>query len=555
MPPRRSPPPACTPVLARVFAARGVRDAGRARHRPRHAAAVRAAEGHRARRRRGSPTRSPRGERIVIVADYDADGATACAVGVRGLARDGRRRRLPRAQPVRVRLRPDAGDRRRRRRRGSRACSSPSTTASRATTGVAAAARAGIDVLITDHHLPAATLPAPRADRQSEPAGLRVPGQAPRRRRRDVLRADGDARASCARAARFAGAPEPNLAALLDLVALGTVADVVRLDRVNRTLVAQGLARIRAGRAQPGVAALFAAAGRDARRATVVRPGLRRRAAPQRRRAPRRHDASASAACSPTPRRRRCRSRPSSTACNRERRDVEATMQEEALAAVERDRRRRRRVHAVPVPTPSGTRASSASSRRGSRTASTARRSCSPAAAAASSRDRAARSPASTCATRSTSSPSARRASSPASAVTRSRPGCRSPRPTCRGFAAAVRGGRARAAVAGAARPRRSKPTATSRRASSTSTSRAALRDEVWGQGFPAPVFDDVFDVARPAHRRRAATRKLTLRRADAPSASTAILFGHADPLPRDDPRGLPARRQRVERRARRCSS
>jgi single-stranded-DNA-specific exonuclease len=60
----------------------------------------------------------------------------------------------------------------------------------------------------------------------------------------------------------------PKLDALLDLVALGTVADVVRLDRNNRCLVAQGLKRIRAGRMQPGVAALFAAAGRDPRQAT-----------------------------------------------------------------------------------------------------------------------------------------------------------------------------------------------------------------------------------------------------------------------------------------------
>ena len=72
--------------------------------------------------------------------------------------------------------------------------------------------------------------------------------------------------------------PLPNLAALLDLVALGTVADVVRLDHTNRILVEQGLARIRAGRAHAGVAALFAVAGRDARR-DRDRPRLRRRPA------------------------------------------------------------------------------------------------------------------------------------------------------------------------------------------------------------------------------------------------------------------------------------
>jgi single-stranded-DNA-specific exonuclease len=78
------------------------------------------------------------------------------------------------------------------------------------------------------------------------------------------LRADG----------AFALRPEPNLGALLDLVALGTVADVVRLDRVNRIFVEQGIARIRNGRAQPGVAALFTVAARDPRRATAYDLGF-----------------------------------------------------------------------------------------------------------------------------------------------------------------------------------------------------------------------------------------------------------------------------------------
>ncbi|MGN2393595.1 single-stranded-DNA-specific exonuclease RecJ, partial [Pelomicrobium sp. G1] len=67
----------------------------------------------------------------------------------------------------------------------------------------------------------------------------------------------------------FARTPEPNLARLLSLVALGTVADVVKLDHNNRILVHQGLARIRALDAPPGVLALFQAAGRDPRRASA----------------------------------------------------------------------------------------------------------------------------------------------------------------------------------------------------------------------------------------------------------------------------------------------
>src|SRR5204863_1528504 len=66
----------------------------------------------------------------------------------------------------------------------------------------------------------------------------------------------------------------PNLAALLDLVALGTVADVVRLDRVNRVLVEQGLRRIRAGRSQPGIAALLEAGGRDPKSASAYDLGF-----------------------------------------------------------------------------------------------------------------------------------------------------------------------------------------------------------------------------------------------------------------------------------------
>jgi single-stranded-DNA-specific exonuclease len=131
----------------------------------------------------------------------------------------------------------------------------------------------------------------------------------------------------------FAGRAEPNLGALLDLVALGTIADVVCLDRVNRTLVAQGLARIRSGRAQPGLAALFAAAGRDPRRATSYDLGFV--AGPRLNAAGRLSDMAIGIRCllAETPE--------SALALameldrlNRERRDVEATMREEALAAL-----------------------------------------------------------------------------------------------------------------------------------------------------------------------------------------------------------------------------
>ena len=202
--------------------------------------------------------------RSSIVADYDADGATACAVGGARARRDGRRRRFSRAEPVRVRLRADAGDRRRWPRAMTPRLIVTVDNGIASHEGVAAAAALGIEVLITDHHLPGRNAARARAHRQSEPARMRVSGQAPRRRRRHVLRAARDA-GGAARARRLRRAREPNLGALLDLVALGTVADVVRLDRINRTLVAQGLARIRAGRAQPGHQGAVRGRGRDPR--------------------------------------------------------------------------------------------------------------------------------------------------------------------------------------------------------------------------------------------------------------------------------------------------
>ena len=122
------------PVLARVFAARGVATPDELDHRSRDAAGVRDDEGHRRRGRAPRRRDRPRSEKIVIVADYDADGATACAVGVRGLAAMGAvvDFLVPNRFEYGYGLTPEivaAG--RARWRRGS---SSPSTTASRATT-------------------------------------------------------------------------------------------------------------------------------------------------------------------------------------------------------------------------------------------------------------------------------------------------------------------------------------------------------------------------------------------------------------------------------------
>jgi single-stranded-DNA-specific exonuclease len=198
--------------------------------------------------------------------------------------------------------------------------------------GVAAAAERGIEVIVTDHHLPAATLPAPAVIVDPNQPGCAFPGKhlAGVGVMFYVLLAT---RAELRARGRFATA-EPNLAVLLDLVALGTVADVVRLDRINRTLVAQGLARIRAGRMQPGVEALFAAAGRDPRRATAFDLGFV--AGPRLNAAGRLADMTIGIRCLLAE--TAAAARPLATELdrlNRERRDVEATMQEQALAEID----------------------------------------------------------------------------------------------------------------------------------------------------------------------------------------------------------------------------
>jgi single-stranded-DNA-specific exonuclease len=323
------------PVLARIFAARGVvapdELATDLSGLPSHttmkgigAAAARLADA------------IQRRERIVIVADYDADGATACAVAVRGLAALGADVgfMVPNRFDFGYGLTPEivaqvatktaAGVPR-------LIVTVDNGIASHA--GVTAAAERGIDVIVTDHHLPAATLPAPAVIVDPNQPGCAFPGKhlAGVGVMFYVLLAT---RAELRARGCFAAAAEPNLAVLLDLVALGTVADVVRLDRINRTLVAQGLARIRAGRSQPGVQALFAAAGRDPRRATAFDLGFV--AGPRLNAAGRLADMTIGIRCLLAE--TAAAALPLATELdrlNRERRDVEATMQEQALAEIE----------------------------------------------------------------------------------------------------------------------------------------------------------------------------------------------------------------------------
>ncbi|MBZ8140704.1 single-stranded-DNA-specific exonuclease RecJ [Rubrivivax gelatinosus] len=328
------------PLLARLLAARGVRaadelDDGLARLLP-PAALHGAAEAGRLL----ADLIAARG-RICVVADYDCDGATACAVALRGLAMLGAaRENLAYVVPDRavhgygltpaiVELARD--------KRPDLLLTVDNGIAS--LEGVAHARALGMSVLVTDHHLPALQAGAvvlPAADvivNPNQPAcGFESKALAGVGVVFYVLLA---ARAELRARGRFDAASQPRLDALLDLVALGTVADVVRLDANNRRLVAQGLRRVRAGRMQPGVAALFAAARRQPERACAFDFGFA--LGPRINAAGRLADMTLGIECLLTDDAGRAAELAAQLdAINRERRDVEAGMRELAEAAVER---------------------------------------------------------------------------------------------------------------------------------------------------------------------------------------------------------------------------
>lgn len=214
------------------------------------------------------------GQRMLIVGDFDADGATASAVGLIGLRLLGAGHvdyLVPNRFEYGYGLTPEivavALERQ------------PQLLITvdngiSSVEGVAAAKAAGLTVLVTDHHLPGAELPAADAIVNPNQPGCEFPSKA--------LAGVGvmfyvllALRARLREMGWFtAQRPEPNLGELLDLVALGSVADVVPLDANNRILVHQGLARIRAGRARPGLRAILEVAGRDHRRITSTDLGF-----------------------------------------------------------------------------------------------------------------------------------------------------------------------------------------------------------------------------------------------------------------------------------------
>jgi single-stranded-DNA-specific exonuclease len=262
------------PLLTRIYAARGVESAaelekGLARLLPTHllkgmdAAVLLLAQALEQR------------QRILIVGDFDADGATASCVGVLGLRMLGAAHvdylvpnrfdygygLTPEIVAVALQRQPDL--------------LITVDNGISSMEGVAAAKAAGLTVIVTDHHLPGAELPKADAIVNPNQPGCEFPSKA--------LAGVGvmfyvllGLRAHLRGSGWFAqqGINEPNLAELLDLVALGSVADVVPLDANNRILVHQGLARIRAGRSRPGLRAILDVARRDHRRLVATDLGF-----------------------------------------------------------------------------------------------------------------------------------------------------------------------------------------------------------------------------------------------------------------------------------------
>ncbi|HET9820325.1 MAG TPA: single-stranded-DNA-specific exonuclease RecJ [Burkholderiaceae bacterium] len=330
------------PLLARLFAGRGVTRAEELDDALAHLLSPSQLQGAAEAARLLADAIAAR-QRICIVADYDCDGATACAVGLRGLAMLGAAPgTLAYVVPDRTihgyGLTPAIVELALAHAGGRPDLLVTVDNGIASFEGVTHARAQGLDVLVTDHHLPALVDGAVRLPEATVIVNPNQPGCAfPSKAVAGVgvmfyvllaLRAELRARG------RFDAGSQPKLDALLDLVALGTVADVVRLDANNRRLVAQGLKRIRAGRMQPGLAALFAVAGRDPRRAAAFDFGFA--LGPRINAAGRLADMTLGIECLLTDDPSRAADLAQQLdAINRERREVEAGMREQAEAALE----------------------------------------------------------------------------------------------------------------------------------------------------------------------------------------------------------------------------
>ena len=308
------------PVLRRVYAARGLHTDAVLDLSLEHLLPIGSLEGVDAAAQLLAAHRAA--GRVLVIGDFDADGATSTALVVRGL----RALRFAHADflvPNRFQfgygLTPEIV--------ALAATRQPSLIVTvdngvSSVAGVEAARQLGIPVLVTDHHLPGAELP--RAD------VIVNPNLADCRFASAALAGVGVSFYVIAALARHLGTGDFRAAELLDLVALGTVADVVPLDRNNRILVAQGLRRIRAGRCVPGIRALLNAAGRRLEQLTAADLGFA--VAPRLNAAGRLTDMSVGIAClladDPA---EAARLAATLDKLNEERREIEQRMQLEAL--------------------------------------------------------------------------------------------------------------------------------------------------------------------------------------------------------------------------------
>jgi single-stranded-DNA-specific exonuclease len=328
------------PLLARLYAARGVRGADELDDTLGKLLPPSGLLGSDAAARSLADAIGAR-KRICVIADYDCDGATACAVALRGLRLLGAApETLSYVVPDRALhgygLTPPIVDLALAQNPGHAPellLTVDNGIASLA--GIAHARQHGLQVLVTDHHLPAQVdgrTVLPDADVIVNPnqpdcgfASKNLAGVGVMFYVLLALRAELRGRGV------FDATNQPRLDALLDLVALGTVADVVKLDANNRRLVAQGLRRIRAGQMHAGVAALFAAAGRDPKRASAFDFGFA--LGPRINAAGRLSDMTLGIECLLTDDPARAAELAKTLdAINRERREVEAGMREQAEA-------------------------------------------------------------------------------------------------------------------------------------------------------------------------------------------------------------------------------
>ncbi|HEY2339044.1 MAG TPA: single-stranded-DNA-specific exonuclease RecJ [Steroidobacteraceae bacterium] len=316
------------PVLERVYAARGVCSQSDLDHSLLRLLPVGTLEGIPA---AVELLLAHRMRRVLVVGDFDADGATSCALVVRALRACGFASvdfLVPNRFEFGYGLTPEIVT--------LAAARIPSLIVTvdngiSSHAGVAAARERGIDVLITDHHLPATQLPDASVIVNPNLAGSRFGSRS--------LAGVGVAfyvMAAVRRALDSAGltsSAAAGVAELLDLVALGTVADVVPLDANNRVLVAQGLRRIRAGRCVPGIRALLALSGRTA--ADLTAADLAFGVAPRLNAAGRIDDMTVGVQCLLADDDGAARELAGRLdALNEERRAIEARMQQEALGAV-----------------------------------------------------------------------------------------------------------------------------------------------------------------------------------------------------------------------------